>query len=75
MMALKNPNVMGPGVSGTQGAMILQGNGTYVPNQKVQVDDPNTLLNRDMDLSAQTIEEFTDDMGSDATGDKFEEEK
>lgn len=31
-MALKNPNIMGPGLSGSQGAMILQANGSFVPN-------------------------------------------
>lgn len=52
MMALKNPNIMGPGLSGSQGAMILQANGTYVPNNQVKPDDPNDLINRDMDLSS-----------------------
>jgi hypothetical protein len=81
MMALKNPNVMGPGQSGSQGAMILQANGSYVPNKNIQVDDPATLVNRDIDMSAQAIEEFTDDAGADVDGDagiipsKYEEEK
>ena len=75
MMALKNPNVPGPGISGSQGAMILQANGTYIPNKNVQVDDPSTLLNRDMDMSQQNVEEFVDE-GLDGDGlAKDEEEK
>jgi len=77
MMALKNPNVMGPGVSGSQGGMLLQKDGSYVPNMNVKVDDPATLVNRDFDMSSQAIEEFTEDGGSDMMGgsEKFEEEK
>ena len=69
MMALKNPNVPGPGISGTQGAMVLQANGTYIPNNNVKVDDPATLLNRDMDISQQNADDFGDDL------EKDEEEK
>jgi hypothetical protein len=52
---------MGPGLSGSQGAMILQADGSYKPNMNVKVDDPNDLINRDMDLSSQAVEEFTED--------------
>ena len=92
LMALKNPIVMGPGISGSQGAMILQGDGSaattaqrYIPNKNVQIDDPATLVNRDMDLSSQAAEEFTEDQvdesesGGSKEGltvpSKFEEEK
>lgn len=63
-LALKNPQIMGPGLSGSQGAMILQPDGTYIPNTKVDVDDPSTLVDRDIDLSSQAVEEFTEDGGS-----------
>ena len=64
MMALKNPMIMGPGVSGSQGAMILQKDGTYIPNTNIEVDDATAMLNRDVDLSSQAVEEYTEDGAS-----------
>ena len=50
MMALKNPNILGAGMSGSQGAMLLQADGSYLPNTNVQVDDEATLAKRQQEL-------------------------
>lgn len=80
MMALKNPNILGPGISGTQGAMIMQHDGSFVPNTKVEVDDEATIAKKEADMQAAENDAFTDDVATDfdansAAPAKEEEEK